>query len=516
MARAATKKRPVPAGPLFTPNPGPQQAFVDCACDEVLFGGMAGGGKSLGLLIGAYAHLLQYGFPGAKCLILRRTLTETRQQSFFSMAAEKFSQLTGLGVTWNGSTLTWSFPGKGEIVFGFLDNETDRYRYQGAEYLFIGFDEATHFVPSNVTWMVSRLRGPEGVPCLLRFTSNPGGPSHRFFFERYAPWLDRRPEYLEAAAAGIVPLADPGEVLWFVTKEEGGKVREVYVPAGTENSKSRTYIPASYRDTPQLDQARYRANLLTLDPITRAQQMHGDWTAEDSQGSIFKREWFGAPLPTIPSSIRRWVRSWDMAWGLSDDAAWSVGLLLGEAPEGWYLCDLIRLRGTEGTTRPLIRRIAELDGKHVTIRLPDDSGKAGVDLRTNYVRDLAGFDVRLLPDRGDKFERAKPVAAQCEQKHVFLVKSHPSRAIAQELAGKGVQVSSALGWHEDFLAELVALDPRKPSAGFKDQLDALTGAFNYLTDRPMPTAEQVRGTLTSLATASRELERAWQAEEAVF
>jgi len=480
--RSTSKAAPPPAGPLFTANPGPQAEFVGSTSQEILYGGRASGGKSAGLLIAAYLHLLRYGRPNSVAIIFRRTLGEVKSSTFYQLAMERFTTLAGMGVTFNKTDQVWDFGANGKLRFGYLEGEDDHLRYQGHEYIFIGFDEATHFRPKSLVYLISRLRGPAGVPCVLRLTSNPGGPHHKFVFERYAPWLNRRPEYLAAAEAGAAPLAAPGEVLWALTDPKTGK--DYYVPEGTPGAESRTYIPAGVQDNPHVDQEEYRRKLSKLDAITRAQLDEGDWLAEERIGEIFKRTWFPR-VRTPPTTIKRWIRSWDMAWGTSDSACWTVGLLMGEAPEGWYVADVIRLRATEGVTRPLVKRIAELDGRHVVVRLPDDSGKAGVDMRGGWVRDLAGFVVKMIPDKGDKFERAKPASSMAEHGKISLCDSHPSRDIAQELAGQGVEVSSTLGWKEDFMGELESLDPSMPKRGDKDQLDAFTAAFNYFVGEGM-------------------------------
>jgi hypothetical protein len=51
-----------------------QLQFIEAGCDEVLFGGAAGGGKSFGQLIDAFYYGMKY--PKSKQLILRRTLPE--------------------------------------------------------------------------------------------------------------------------------------------------------------------------------------------------------------------------------------------------------------------------------------------------------------------------------------------------------------------------------------------------------------------------------------------------------
>ena len=494
-----TESRPAAPGTpvLFSANPGPQSTFVDSRVDEILYGGRTGGGKSAGLLIAALAHLFAYPHPRNAALIARYTWQEIPKQPFFKMAQLELGKLQrrGYPVAWHGDQRYWDLGDFGQLWFGYLDSLTAANRYQGGEFCFLGVDEGTLVPPEPVEILAAeRMRTQPGVPAIVRLTANPGGPYHEHYFKAYAPWLNRRQDYLEAAARGVVPLAGPGEVLYYLI--ENGK--EVWVPAGTKGARSRTYLPAGVEHTPQYDSEQYESNLAKIrDPLRLAQMRDGDWSAQYAAGEIFRRAWWRA-VGQAPGRIVRMVRAWDMAWGVSSGACWTVGLLLGELEggSGWVVLDVIRLRGTEGTTRPTIRRVAEIDGRAVVVRLPADMGLAGQLLRDNYVTELAGFDVRLTPDKGDKFERARPVAAQLEYGHIYILAgSHPTRELAAELVSNGVECTTGYEWAEGLVGELEKIDPRYPKKVPLDQMDALSGAFEFLhTDRSLlPAPGLLRG-----------------------
>jgi hypothetical protein len=95
-------------------------------------------------------------------------------------------------VTWkNGSTTR----------FGYCRNENDIYQYQGAEFLFIGIDELTHFTLKQWQFLTSRNRCPAKVysdgknlgkrivPCMAGAT-NPGNIGHAWV---KALWVDHVP-----------------------------------------------------------------------------------------------------------------------------------------------------------------------------------------------------------------------------------------------------------------------------------------------------------------------------------
>jgi hypothetical protein len=85
-------------------------------------------------------------------------------------------------VTWkNGSTTR----------FGYCRNENDVYQYQGAEFLFIGIDELTHFTLKQWQFLTSRNRCPvpSSFPNMAGAT-NPGNVGHAWV---KALWVDHVP-----------------------------------------------------------------------------------------------------------------------------------------------------------------------------------------------------------------------------------------------------------------------------------------------------------------------------------
>lgn len=61
------------------------------------------------------------------------------------------------------------------MEFGYCDNERDVYRYQGAEYDVIRFDELTHFTESMYLYLASRLRGTKPYPRQIKSAPTPAG-----------------------------------------------------------------------------------------------------------------------------------------------------------------------------------------------------------------------------------------------------------------------------------------------------------------------------------------------------
>ena len=179
------QKRAYQIEDFYEPFPR-QKEFHDSASKYRLFGGAAGPGKTKALL---YEAILQaHKHPGVDTLLLRRTFPKLEASliTYFRRDVprelyEKYNEAKHI-VTWlNGSTTR----------FAYCDSENDVYRYQGAEYLFIGVDELTHFTLKQWQFLTSRNRCPikDARPCMAGAT-NPGNIGHAWV---KALWVDRVP-----------------------------------------------------------------------------------------------------------------------------------------------------------------------------------------------------------------------------------------------------------------------------------------------------------------------------------
>jgi len=156
-----------------------QQRFIDCKADEVLFGGAAGGGKSYGQLIDALLYALKY--PRSKQLILRRTYPDL-ERTLIRGALEIYPRDI---YTYSSARHVGSFANGSIIDFGYCDAYNDVFRYQGAEYDTVRFDELTHFTREMYLYLISRLRGVNLYPRQIKSSSNPGGIGHNWVKERF-------------------------------------------------------------------------------------------------------------------------------------------------------------------------------------------------------------------------------------------------------------------------------------------------------------------------------------------
>ena len=136
-----------------------------------------GGGKSVYQLAAA----LQYvDTPGYNAILFRKTFADLMLPgALIPMSQEWLSPFLKSGeVVWKDKDKRYIFKESGATLsFGYLDTANDYFRYQGAEFSYIGFDEVTHIAPESFEYLFSRLRKPKKVkvPLRIRATANPGG-----------------------------------------------------------------------------------------------------------------------------------------------------------------------------------------------------------------------------------------------------------------------------------------------------------------------------------------------------
>lgn len=434
----------------WAPNSAPQETFLAYNGFEGLYGGAAGGGKSEALLVDA---LYGIGDPSYRAVLFRRTFPELKK-SLIDRARDFYPHVGGRE---HKTDHVWHFPSGAQIAFDSMKDAGDERRFDSAEFQFVGFDELTHFLRPQYLFLIGRLRSSKGLRPRVRAATNPGGIGHEWVFERFRAWLDPRAEYTGPRAAS-------GAVLYFAPDDARPDGDGRVVPRGAPDALSRTFVRALATDNPAID-AQYISQLKTLDRVTRAQKLGGDWVVKPGKGMYFQRGWWRY-LETAPprSSWRRAVRSWDLAG--STDGDWTVGVLYAHVPTAitpWVIVDVIRFRGTPGAVEKLVKDTAKADGPDVDVLLPQDPGQAGKSQADAFVRLLAGYTVKTRPARGDKVTRAKPHSAQVEHEQAALVRAAWNHVFVEE--------------HQDF-----------PEGEWDDQVDAAADGFNDLAGvRPSAT-----------------------------
>jgi phage terminase large subunit len=163
------------------------------APEHIGYGGSAGSAKSHSAR--AIATAVAMAWPGSSGIIFRRTEDEVNKNHLVKFKEEIPRSVTIDGVktpisSWNGKDrcLTW-FNGS-RTYLGYLRHDDDVFRYQGPEFDFMCFEEATHYTFFQVSWLVNnRLRASvDGARPFAIYPSNPGNRGH-FWYKRW--FIDR-------------------------------------------------------------------------------------------------------------------------------------------------------------------------------------------------------------------------------------------------------------------------------------------------------------------------------------
>lgn len=428
----------------YTPEPK-QQLFHDATEFDVLYGGAAGGGKSVAIVAEGIRAAIRH--PGLRILLVRRTYDELAESIW--PVLRKFGYAETVGGTWNGSEKELRFANGSLFRFRYMDNPVDASRRQGGQYQLLLVDEATLMPPGVVEILkFERLRSGEGLPVLgVRATCNPGGPSHGAVKARY----------IEPTNYGAHP----------VTDDQGMTIR---------------FIQAKATDNPHLDEG-YRRRLDGIpDPNRRAAMRDGDW--DRWEGQMFpelSRERHVLEPITLPDGWRRYN---GVDWGYAKP--WCVlWVAVDEDGRVWVYREIYETQVGEAEQAARIIA-AEARGdehrEHITSRFADDA---------------------MWATRGD----AKPIALAYADGGVYLTqagKGPGSRVIGWQrvhsylVDGPACAHHRALGWATCPMLHLFTTVPHLYSE-LKDLPHATTGnPEDADTHAPDHAADALRYVLVNL------------------
>ncbi len=369
----------------YDPTPK-QRAFLLMDLQrEILYGGSAGGGKSVAQLMAA----LQYvDVPGYAAILFRKTYADLALPNALLDMSKQWLMpfVEAKQVRWSDKDKKYTFLNGATLSFGYLESANDCYRYQGAEFQYIGMDEVTHIDPANYRYLFSRLRKPKSMEVPLRFraTANPGGQFGEYYYNRF-----------------------------FTEGKEHGRI----------------FVPAGLDDNPYLDAESYRQSLDELDPVEKERLLNGNWEIKAS-GDVFSSSWFQlVSRESIPEHAR-YVRFWDLA---STDPAtrarrdkrnpdYSVGFLLASHQGMYYIVDIVREQKTPHDMEVIVKSTAERDGYSTAIRMEQEPGSSGDFTIQHFARDiLVGYDFLGVKSTGSKVERARAASAAAQGGRVMIL-----------------------------------------------------------------------------------------------
>lgn len=303
----------------WQPNPGSQTLAFESAADEVGFGGEAGPGKTA-LLVGKTITRQK------RSLVLRRTNKEAHD------LIDEYERIVGYRPKID-SRSTFRVDGR-SIRIGGCQHESDKQKYKGLPYDFIGFDQVEDFSESQYTFIQQWCRSTDKTvkTQTLATLNPPTRPEGLWVLRRWGPWLD--PHHPRPAKSG--------DIRWFTTID--GEDTEVdgpgphVIPGEVEPvmARSRTFIRGYLKENVALAQTGYDATRAAAPGALRAAYRSGD---------------FEASLIDVPNQVcpTVWVRAAVAAWtpkppnavpmcALADDASGGGDdpMVLAMRHDGWY------------------------------------------------------------------------------------------------------------------------------------------------------------------------------------
>jgi len=330
----------------WKPLPGSQCLVLSCPCDEILYEGTRGPGKTAAQLARFRRKVgIGYGsfWRGVIFDLEYKDLADLIVQSKrFFMAFEDGAKFHS-----SASDLKWVWPTGEELLFRHGKSEDDYWHFHGQEFPFIGFNELTKqkndglyeamfscrrssFRPQDYPLPDGSLLPP--IPLETFSTTNPYGVGHS--------WVKRR----------------------FITPAPRGKVQrhvqDVFNPQTQKDetiSMNRVAVHGSWRENPYLP-PEYIAGLMRIkDPNKKKAWVEGSW--EVTAGGRFDDLWNESTHVVkpfkIPSSWRvdrshDWGESKPFSnlwWAESDGTEIDAGGTVAHYPSGtlfligeWYGC----------------------------------------------------------------------------------------------------------------------------------------------------------------------------------
>lgn len=473
-------------GIVLAPASPKQQMILENDAQILIIGGAAGSGKSFLLNLLA---LFYVDDPNTFIGVFRR-VTDMLRDGIFKGAKQMYAELPKeFKPRIRDKAMELIFPSGANMKFKGMQYVQDKLSIQGHEYTLILVDEATQFEWEQLDYMMSRLRSPSKYESRMVMSCNPD-PDHKI--RELIDWYLDEEGYPIPERDGVkrwfIRIND--EFIWGFSKEELLEKYKDY-PDKLE-PLSFSFISATINDNPIMDiiNPTYRAMLLGLPELEKAQLYYGNWNVRIKGANYFQRT-FLKDAETVPSDAS-FVRSYDKAGteraSGNKNPDFTAGIKIAKDSDGFYYilgdyCDRFvddgeystgtkgRFCKKVGERDAIIEEQARLDGDDCIIIFSKDPGQAGISEFNTSSQKLieAGFIVEPDPVAGNKSKLTKfsPFASAAQQGMVYIVK-------------KSFDANTL----EAYLKELEKFDGLRSTVTKKDDwCDATSSGFNYLATK---------------------------------
>jgi len=154
--------------------------------------------------------------------------------------------------------------------------------------------------------------------------------------------------------------------------------------------------------------------------------------------------------------IEHCVRAWDFAASEKKSSDFTASCLMASTTSNHRLIlDVTEDKVSPGERDQIVRNVAEMDGRSVSIFIEEEGGASGKDLILNYIKLLKEFSVMPHKPSTSKFVRAQSFSSWIEHGLVKFIRAE---------------------WNNKFFNQLKAF----PNGEHDDMVDAASCAFNRL------------------------------------
>ena len=428
--------------------------------------------------------------PRTQCLMLRRTtpqitgqggIWDTAKGIYYNLPKEARPRIRDRALEAIFPNFQTGTCDGMKVKYSHCQLESDKHNFQGLQLTVIGVDEATQFEWSQLEYFMSRLRSESSYFSRIIMSCNPD-PEHKI--KELISWHLDEDGYPIPERDGVVRyfIRRDGDFIWGSTKEE---LEEIYGKGC--RPLSFTFVSATIYDNPIMMETNpdYLAFLEGLDPVNKAQLLHGNWNVKAQGNNYFKRENL-VKVTELPAKLTL-ARGWDLAsqevTAQNKTYDFSCGIKLGKCPQGYYylLGDYIkenydelldeygRFRKRVGERDRIITQQAYHDGPDCVVVLPVDPGAAGKTafecMAKRFIDDGVRVQKDPTPTNKNKLTRFAPFADAVE---AGLVRVYTPSFDTKSF--------------NSLCEELEKFDGARSSAGRRDdRVDAVATAFNYLS-----------------------------------